>query len=54
MDLIKESGVKYIVIIIKYYDGVVLWDIKVGDISVVKSILVKCDFIVFFVKEVRK
>lgn len=52
--LIKESGVCYMVIIIKYYDGVVFWDMKVGDFSIVKSIFVGCDLIVFFVKEVCK
>lgn len=54
VDLIKESGAQYTVIITKHHDGVALWDTKVGDLSTVKSTPAKRDLIAPFVKEVRK
>lgn len=54
LDLIQESGARYTVLTTKHHDGVVLWDTKAGDLSVVKSTPAGKDLVAPFVEEVRK
>lgn len=52
--MFKDVGVKYIVIILKYYDGFVMYDSKVFNFDIVDSIFYKKDFIKELVNLVYK
>ena len=45
LDLIKESGARYVVITAKHHDGMALWDTKVGELSTKKCTPAKRDLI---------
>lgn len=53
LDLIKESGARYVVITAKHHDGMALWDTKVGELSTKKSTPAKRDLITPFVDQTR-
>ena len=53
LDLIKESGARYVVITAKHHDGMALWDTKVGELSTKKCTPAKRDLITPFVDQVK-
>ena len=53
LDLIKESGARYVVITAKHHDGMALWDTKVGELSTKKCTPAKRDLITPFVDQTR-
>lgn len=54
VELIKNTGARYVVITSKHHDGVALWDTKLSDLSTKKSSPSKKDVLTPFVNEVRK